>query len=74
LRFRRNCCFARIVQSIESELREAWPRVKALALRLLDDPRWAWHAAERFAYPPQYRRAHPDLWPGTQLMRPSAAV
>jgi 2,4-dienoyl-CoA reductase-like NADH-dependent reductase (Old Yellow Enzyme family) len=46
----------------------------ALARGLLDDPRWVWHAAERFGvkleYPPQYRRAHPDQWPGAQLARP----
>ncbi len=32
----------------------------ALARGLLDNPRWVWHAAERFGvkldYPPQYRR------------------
>lgn len=46
----------------------------ALARGLLDDPRWVWHAAERFGvkldYPPQYRRAHPDQWPGARLVRP----
>ena len=46
----------------------------ALARGLLDDPRWVWHAAERFGvkleYPNQYRRAHPDQWPGAQLARP----
>ena len=45
-----------------------------LARGLLDDPRWVWHAAERFGvkleYPQQYRRAHPDQWPGAQLVRP----
>jgi 2,4-dienoyl-CoA reductase-like NADH-dependent reductase (Old Yellow Enzyme family) len=48
----------------------------ALARGLLDDPRWVWHAAERFGvkleYPPQYRRAHPDAWPGARLARPLA--
>jgi 2,4-dienoyl-CoA reductase-like NADH-dependent reductase (Old Yellow Enzyme family) len=48
----------------------------ALARALLDDPRWVWHAAERFGvkleYPPQYRRAHPDAWPGARLARPLA--
>jgi 2,4-dienoyl-CoA reductase-like NADH-dependent reductase (Old Yellow Enzyme family) len=46
----------------------------ALARGLLDDPRWPWHAAERLgvkiALPPQYARAHHDLWPGAQLARP----
>jgi 2,4-dienoyl-CoA reductase-like NADH-dependent reductase (Old Yellow Enzyme family) len=45
----------------------------ALARAMLDDPRWVWHAAERFGvkleYPPQYRRAHPDQWPGAALAR-----
>ncbi|MGH7046091.1 MAG: NADH:flavin oxidoreductase/NADH oxidase [Stellaceae bacterium] len=43
----------------------------ALARGFLDDPRWAWHAAEALgadaAFPPQYRRARPDQWPGAAL-------
>jgi 2,4-dienoyl-CoA reductase-like NADH-dependent reductase (Old Yellow Enzyme family) len=50
----------------------------ALARGLLDDPRWPWHAAERFgvklSYPPQYARAHHELWPGAQLARPRATA
>jgi 2,4-dienoyl-CoA reductase-like NADH-dependent reductase (Old Yellow Enzyme family) len=46
----------------------------ALARGFLDDPRWVWHAAERFGiridYPPQYARSRPDLWPGAQIARP----
>jgi 2,4-dienoyl-CoA reductase-like NADH-dependent reductase (Old Yellow Enzyme family) len=46
----------------------------ALARALLDNPRWLWHAAERFGvkldYPPQYARCHPSLWPGAALARP----
>ena len=46
----------------------------ALARALLDNPRWVWHAAERFGvkldYPPQYARSHPSLWPGAALARP----
>jgi len=46
----------------------------ALARGLLDDPRWVWHAAERFGvkidYPPQYARSHPDIWPGARIARP----
>ncbi|MDH4094955.1 MAG: NADH:flavin oxidoreductase/NADH oxidase [Betaproteobacteria bacterium] len=49
----------------------------ALARGFLDNPRWVWHAAERFGakheYPPQYRRLHPDQWPGARLVRPLAA-
>lgn len=43
----------------------------ALARGFLDDPRWAWHAAEALGgeatHPPQYARAHPKLWPGAAL-------
>jgi 2,4-dienoyl-CoA reductase-like NADH-dependent reductase (Old Yellow Enzyme family) len=46
----------------------------ALARGFLDNPRWVWHAAERFGvmleHPPQYRRLHPDQWPGARLLRP----
>ncbi len=44
----------------------------ALARGMLDDPRWAWHAADRLgidlSYPKQYRMAHPSrlkkpAWP-----------
>jgi len=46
----------------------------AMARALLDNPRWPWHAAERFGvkldYPPQYERVKPALWPGTKLARP----
>jgi len=45
----------------------------AMARALLDNPRWVWHAAERFGvkidYPPQYARSHPSLWPGAALAR-----
>jgi 2,4-dienoyl-CoA reductase-like NADH-dependent reductase (Old Yellow Enzyme family) len=48
-----------------------------LARAILDNPRWVWHAAERFGvkldYPPQYARVHPDLWPGSKLARPAGA-
>jgi 2,4-dienoyl-CoA reductase-like NADH-dependent reductase (Old Yellow Enzyme family) len=43
----------------------------ALARAFLDDPRWAWHAADALgadvACPPQYRHARPDQWPGSLL-------
>ena len=43
----------------------------AMARAFLDDPRWVWHAAERFGvkvdYPPPYARSHPSLWPGAAL-------
>jgi 2,4-dienoyl-CoA reductase-like NADH-dependent reductase (Old Yellow Enzyme family) len=44
----------------------------ALARGFLDDPRWGWHAAAALGadavYPPQYRRAHPEHWPGAALV------
>jgi 2,4-dienoyl-CoA reductase-like NADH-dependent reductase (Old Yellow Enzyme family) len=46
----------------------------ALARGMLDNPRWPWHAAERFGvkldYPPQYARSRGDVWPGALLARP----
>jgi 2,4-dienoyl-CoA reductase-like NADH-dependent reductase (Old Yellow Enzyme family) len=48
------------------------------ARALLDNPRWVWHAAERFGvkidYPPQYARVHPSLWPGSKIARPQAGA
>jgi 2,4-dienoyl-CoA reductase-like NADH-dependent reductase (Old Yellow Enzyme family) len=45
----------------------------AMARAFLDNPRWVWHAAERFGvkldFPPQYARARHDAWPGTKLVR-----
>jgi len=49
----------------------------AMARAILDNPRWVWHAAERFGvkidYPPQYARVHSSLWPGAKLARPEGA-
>jgi 2,4-dienoyl-CoA reductase-like NADH-dependent reductase (Old Yellow Enzyme family) len=46
----------------------------AMARAFLDNPRWVWHAAERFGvrldYPPQYERSRAELWPGAALARP----
>ena len=46
----------------------------AMARAFLDNPRWVWHAAERFGvkldYPPPYERSRYDLWPGAKLARP----
>ena len=45
----------------------------ALARGFLDDPRWAWHAAEHFGVkidvPPPYERAAPAYWPGARSLR-----
>ena len=50
----------------------------ALARGILDNPRWVWHAAERFGvkidYPPQDARSHHSLWPGAKLARPERSV
>jgi len=49
-----------------------------MARAFLDNPRWVWHAAERFGveldYPPQYARSRHDLWPGTKLARPRSEI
>jgi 2,4-dienoyl-CoA reductase-like NADH-dependent reductase (Old Yellow Enzyme family) len=43
----------------------------ALARAFLDDPHWAWHAAQMLGgevvHPPQYQRASAALWPGASL-------
>ena len=43
----------------------------ALARAFLDDPHWAWHAAQALGgdvtHPPQYQRAEPAVWPGAAL-------
>lgn len=43
----------------------------ALARGVMDDPRWAWHAAqelgESIPYPAQYARCAPEFWPGAAL-------
>jgi 2,4-dienoyl-CoA reductase-like NADH-dependent reductase (Old Yellow Enzyme family) len=61
-------------QQAEDILAAGQADMVALARGLLDDPRWVWHAAERFGvkleYPPQYWRARYDLWPGAELARP----
>ncbi|MGQ0655293.1 MAG: NADH:flavin oxidoreductase/NADH oxidase [Betaproteobacteria bacterium] len=46
----------------------------AMARAFLDNPRWVWHAAERYGekidYPPQYQRVQAAQWPGARLARP----
>ena len=38
----------------------------AIARAIMDDPRWAWHAARELgaetAYAPRYQRCHPSVW------------
>jgi 2,4-dienoyl-CoA reductase-like NADH-dependent reductase (Old Yellow Enzyme family) len=61
-------------QQAETIVAEGRADCVALARAFLDDPRWAWHAAAALgadiAYPPQYRRARPDQWPGAALAHP----
>jgi 2,4-dienoyl-CoA reductase-like NADH-dependent reductase (Old Yellow Enzyme family) len=56
----------RIVSSGEADL-------VALARAFLDNPHWAWGAAQELGAevprPPQYARAAPGLWPGATMSR-----
>jgi 2,4-dienoyl-CoA reductase-like NADH-dependent reductase (Old Yellow Enzyme family) len=58
----------------ESIVAEGKADMVAMARAFLDNPRWVWHAAERYGvkvdYPPQYARARYDAWPGSKLARP----
>jgi 2,4-dienoyl-CoA reductase-like NADH-dependent reductase (Old Yellow Enzyme family) len=49
----------------------------AVARGFLDDPHWAWHAADALgaevACPSQYLRSRPTAWPGAALAHPSRA-
>jgi 2,4-dienoyl-CoA reductase-like NADH-dependent reductase (Old Yellow Enzyme family) len=58
-------------QQAESIVAAGHADMVALARALLDDPHWAWHAAQALgaevARPPQYQRAAPALWPGANL-------
>src|SRR5438105_2283884 len=61
----------------ESIVAEGKADMIAMARAFLDNPRWVWHAAERFGvkidYPPPYARSRYDQWPGARLARPRAA-
>ena len=58
----------------ESIVAEGKADMVAMARAFLDNPRWVWHAAERYGikldYPPQYARSRADVWPGAKLARP----
>jgi NADPH2 dehydrogenase len=58
----------------EAILAEGKADMIAMARAFLDNPRWVWHAAERYGvkldYPPQYLRSRADVWPGSKLVRP----
>jgi 2,4-dienoyl-CoA reductase-like NADH-dependent reductase (Old Yellow Enzyme family) len=61
-------------EQAEAAIAEGKADMVAMARAFLDNPRWVWHAAERFGvkldYPPQYARARHDAWPGSKLARP----
>jgi 2,4-dienoyl-CoA reductase-like NADH-dependent reductase (Old Yellow Enzyme family) len=61
-------------EQAEAIIAEGKADMVAMARAFLDNPRWVWHAAERFGvkldYPPQYQRARHDAWPGSKLARP----
>jgi NADPH2 dehydrogenase len=73
------CAVGMIVDPRQAEaiLAEGKADFVALARAFLDDPRWAWHAADTLGVssapevPPQYERARPKLWAGAAL-RPLA--
>jgi 2,4-dienoyl-CoA reductase-like NADH-dependent reductase (Old Yellow Enzyme family) len=58
-------------QQAEAIVAEGRADMVALARAFLDDPHWAWHAAQALggevARPPQYQRASPALWSGATL-------
>jgi 2,4-dienoyl-CoA reductase-like NADH-dependent reductase (Old Yellow Enzyme family) len=58
-------------EAIVGESRADWV---ALARGFLNNPRWAWHAADALgaevSVPPQYLRSRPNVWPGAALARP----
>jgi 2,4-dienoyl-CoA reductase-like NADH-dependent reductase (Old Yellow Enzyme family) len=67
------CAVGMIVDPHQAEaiIAEGKADMVALARGFLDDPRWGWRAAEALgvdlAYPPQYERCKPNLWPGHAL-------
>jgi 2,4-dienoyl-CoA reductase-like NADH-dependent reductase (Old Yellow Enzyme family) len=62
-------------QQAEDILQSGKADMIAMARAFLDNPRWVWHAAERFGvkidYPPQYARSRADVWPGAKIARPA---
>jgi len=58
-------------QQAEAIVAENRADMVALGRAFLDDPHWAWHAAQALGgeviHPPQYQRAGRALWPGAAL-------
>jgi hypothetical protein len=50
----------------------------ALARGMMDNPRWAWHAAQALGveikYPDQYARCAPNAWPGASQKKLALTV
>jgi 2,4-dienoyl-CoA reductase-like NADH-dependent reductase (Old Yellow Enzyme family) len=65
-------------EQAESIVAEGKADMVAMARAFLDNPRWVWHAAERYGvkldYPPPYARSRHDVWPGAKLARSAAKV
>ena len=62
-------------EQAESIIAQGKADMVAMARAFLDNPRWVWHAAERYGikldYPPPYARSRFDAWPGSKLLRSS---
>jgi 2,4-dienoyl-CoA reductase-like NADH-dependent reductase (Old Yellow Enzyme family) len=60
-------------QQAEDILASGKADMVTMARAFLDNPRWVWHAAERYGvkldYPPQYARSRHDQWPGARIAR-----
>lgn len=60
-------------QQAEAIIAQGRADLVALARGFMDDPHWAWHAAQALGveidYPAQYLRAHPRHWPGAKVLR-----
>jgi len=60
-------------QQAEQILASGKADMVVMARAFLDNPRWVWHAAEKFGvelgYPPQYARSRHDLWAGASIAR-----
>ncbi|MEY4729170.1 MAG: hypothetical protein RL020_328 [Pseudomonadota bacterium] len=60
-------------QQAEHIIQSGQADMVAIARGFIDNPRWAWHAAEvlgaQVAYPPQYERGQPQYWPGAKVLR-----
>ena len=65
-------------EQAESILAEGKADMVAMARAFLDNPRWVWHAAERYGikldYPPPYARSRHDAWPGAKLARSASKL